>query len=321
VHTITVDPGRDVGNDRWLNGVNSRAVMVGGFVRNFFREAKRLLTKTYVEWDRDNAPRLGAALAYYTILSLAPLLILTIAVGSLAFGKQAAQGELFGEIKGMVGATGAEAIEQMVRNASKPGHGILASLVGFVALIFGASSVTSELRNALNTIWGRKTESDSGIKEVFTQRSWALLIVLGCGFLLVVSLVVSSTLAGAAKVMANRLPIPEFLIEGLDITLSWLVLTGVFAVLFKYLPDIRLQWSDVFLGAGCTAVLFTIGKFLIGLYLGRASFGSTYGAAGSLVTVLVWVYYSAQIFFFGAEFTQVYTRERRSTMVRLQTAT
>jgi membrane protein len=276
-----------------------------------FSEIKRLLTKTYNEWSEDQAPRLGAALAYYTVLSLAPLLILLLAVAGLVFGDEAARGQLFGELNNMVGPDGAKAIQEMVQNASKPASGILASIIGFLTLIFGASSVAGELKNALNIIWDQP-ESSGGVKEMVKQRSSALVVVLGCGFLLLVSLVVSSSIAAAGSFVANSLPIPEAVMLILNTLLAIAVITGVFAVLFKYLPDVDLQWRDVLLGALFTSVLFAIGKLLIGLYLGKASFGSTYGAAGSLVIVLVWVYYSSQIFFFGAEFTQVYASEHGS---------
>ncbi len=281
-----------------------------------FSALGRLFVKTYCEWNEDQAPRLGAALAYYTVLSLAPLLILMIATAGLVFGRDAAQGQLFGEIRGMVGTAGAAAIEQMVQNAAKPGQGIVASLFGFATLLFGASSVTAELRNALNVIWDQRPDPNSGIKNVVKERSWALFIVLGCGFLLVVSLLISSALAAAGKYMSGLLPVPPGVMEVFNSLLSLVVLTGVFAVLFKYLPDARITWRDVFLGAAFTAALFTFGKLLIGLYLGKAGFGSTYGAAGSLVIVLVWVYYSAQIFFFGAEFTQVYAQRHGSNPPR-----
>jgi membrane protein len=269
-------------------------------------QAKDLLVKSWNEFSEDQAPRLGAALAYYTVLSLAPLLILMIAIAALVFGKEAATGQLFGEIQNMVGKEGAEAIQQMIAGSDKPATGIIASIIGFATLIFGASSVAGELKAALNIIWDRPADSGEGIVGMVTQRSKALGVVLGCGFLLLVSLAVSSMIAAAGTFFTGLLPIPEFVMQAVMFVVSVLVITGVFAVLFKYLPDVNVQWHDVFIGAAFTAVLFTIGKFVIGMYLGKASFGSTYGAAGSLVIVLVWVYYSAQIFFFGAEFTQVY---------------
>ena len=228
------------------------------------------------------------------------------------FGKEAAQGQLFNEIRNMMGTDGAKAIEEIVQNAAKPASGIMASIIGLAMLIFGASSVASELRISLNTIWDQPQDPNEGIKEMVTERSYALAVVLGCGFLLLVSLAVSSVVAGAGKVATGRLPFSEPVLHVLNLVISVLVISVVFAFLFKYLPDVKVQWRDVMLGAVVTAILFTIGKFLIGMYLGKASFGSTYGAAGSLVIVLVWVYYSAQIFFFGAEFTQVYACEHGS---------
>jgi membrane protein len=277
-----------------------------------FSGLKRLFSRSYSDFNEDQAPRLGAALAYYTALSLAPLLILLIAIAGFVLGKEAAQGQLFEEIRNMVGADGAKAIEDMVQNASKPASGIVASIIGLGTLVFGASSVASELRTSLNTIWDQPQDPNEGIKEMVTQRSYALVVVLGCGFLLVVSLAISSIVAGAGKVATGWLPFSEPVLHALNLLISIAVITVVFAFLFKYLPDVNVQWRDVMLGAAVTAVLFTIGKFLIGMYLGKAGFGSTYGAAGSLVIVLVWVYYSAQIFFFGAEFTQVYACEHGS---------
>jgi membrane protein len=272
-------------------------------------QAKDLLVKSWSEFNKDQAPRLGAALAYYTVLSLAPLLILLIALAALLFGKEAATGQLVSQIQGMVGKEGAEAIQQMIAGASKPTSGIVASIIGFLTLLFGASSVAGELKAALNIIWDRPPESGDGVVGMVTQRSKALGVVLAGGFLLLVSLTVSSLVAAAGAFFTDILPIPEFIMHAALFVLSLLVIAAVFAVLFKYLPDVNVQWHDVFIGAIFTSFLFTIGKFAIGMYLGKASLGSTYGAAGSLVIVLVWVYYSAQIFFFGAEFTQVYAEE------------
>lgn len=284
-------------------------------------ELKRLLVKTYEEWSEDQAPRLGAALAYYTCLSLAPLLVIIIAMAGLIFGKEAASGELFHQIKDMVGAEGAKAIQEMVRSASKPSSGIFASVIGFATLLFGASSVASELRYSLNVVWDQPVNTDSGIKDLVKERSYALAVVLGCGFLLVTSLVVSSVLSAAGKYVSHLLPMPGFVFQTFDFLITFAVPTGVFALLFRYLPDVDIEWKDVLLGAAFTSVLFNIGKLLIGLYLGKASVGSAYGAAGSLVILLVWVYYSSQIFFFGAEFTQVYANTyRRKPVPKVKTA-
>ena len=224
------------------------------------------------------------------------------------FGKQAAQGQLLNEINNMVGTQGGQAIQEMIKSASKPSSGIIASIIGFLTLIFGASSVAGELKASVNVIWDLPVKS-GGVKEMIKQRSTALAVILGCGFLLLVSLVVSSAISAAGKFVADMLPMPELVLQVLGFVLSFAVITGVFAVLLKYLPDVHVEWRDVLAGAAFTALLFTIGEYLIGMYLGKAGFASTYGAAGSLVIVLVWVYYSSQIFFFGAEFTQVYSNE------------
>jgi membrane protein len=272
-------------------------------------QVKALLARSWQEFNKDQAPRLGAALAYYTILSLAPLLILLMAIAGLVLGREAVQGQLFGQINSMVGAEGAKAIQEMIAGASKPSSGIIASVLGVLTLLFGASSVAGELKSSLNIIWGRPQNDAGGITGMVKDRSQALGVVLAGGFLLLVSLVISSAISAAGTFMSGVLPLPEFVLQALNFVLSLLVITGVFAVLFRYLPDVQIEWHDVLIGAMFTAVLFTIGKFLIGMYLGKASIGSAYGAAGSLVIVLVWAYYSAQIFFFGAEFTQVYAEE------------
>lgn len=270
---------------------------------------RRLLLRTWTEWNADQAPRIGAALAFYSMLSLAPLLILLIALAGLIFGDEAARGQLFGQIESLVGRQGAVAIQEMVKNAAKPGSGILASVIGFVTLIAGASSVAAELQNALNQIWTKRVDTQAGIKDIVTQQGRALGVVLASGFLLLISLAVSSGIAAVGAWFSNLLPLPEAALSALNFLIGLLVITGVFAVLFRYLPMVPVQWRDVMPGAVFTSVLFSAGKLVIGLYLGKASFGSTYGAAGSLVIVLVWVYYSAQIFLFGAEFTQVYAAE------------
>jgi membrane protein len=275
-----------------------------------FNDLKRLFSRAYTDFNDDQAPRLGAALAYYTALSLAPLLILMIAIAGLVFGKEAAQGQLFTQIQGMVGPEGAKMIEEMVRNAAKPSSGVIASIIAFATLLFGASSVANELRLSLDAIWDQSPAD--GIKSMVKERSLALLTVLGCGFLLLVSLTVSSVVAGAGAALAKWLPFSEPVLYLLNLALSLAVLTVVFGFLLKYLPDVRMKWRDILPGSAVTSLLFMIGNSLIAMYLGRASFGSTYGAAGSLVIVLVWVYYSAQIFFFGAEFTQAYACERGS---------
>ena len=284
-------------------------------------EWKHLLATTWKEWNEDQAPRLGAALAFYTVLSLAPLLILMIALAGLIFGEEAARGQLMGQIEGLVGGEGGKAIEEMVANANKPGSGIMASIIGFALLIFGASTVANELKQSLNQVWDVDPNATGGtVKDMVKQRSKALVVVMGCGFLLLVSLAVSSVLAAAGSFLGHLLPLPESVLHLLNALVGILVITGVFAFMFRYLPDVDIQWHDVWLGALFTSILFAIGKFAIGMYLGKASIGSSYGAAGSLVVLLVWVYYSAQIVFFGAEFTQVYADTHGSDPNKKRTA-
>lgn len=265
-----------------------------------------LIKETFTEWTRHNAPKLGAALAYYTVLSLAPLVIVVIAVIGLVFGRDAAQGQIMAEIQGMVGSQGAQAIQTVVANASKPASGIIASLLGLLTLFFGASGVFVELRDSLNRIWEVPPRPDGVIWSMIRERFLSFGMVLAIGFVLLVSLILSAGLAAAGAYVSGFLPIPAWILEIANSVLSLLVFTALFALIYMVLPETDIAWSDTLLGAAVTSVLFTIGKYLIGLYLGTASIASTYGAAGSLVIVLIWVYYSAQVFFFGAEFTHVY---------------
>jgi membrane protein len=277
------------------------------------KELSGLLKETVVEWSDDNVPRLGASLAFYTLLSLAPLLVVVVAIAAIAYGKQAAQGELFGQISGLVGPQGARAIQGLLEGAYKPGTGLLATILGLLTLAVGASSVVVELRSALNTIWHVPATSDgmglSSVLQLLKERFYSFGLVLGVGFLLLVSLVLNTFLAAFGKFFGSILPAPEWLLQAATSLISFLVITGLFAMIYKLVPDVRLKWSDVIVGSSVTALLFSVGKHLIGLYLGKASFGSTYGAAGSLVVVLVWVYYSSQLFFLGAEFTKIYTQK------------
>jgi len=281
-------------------------------------EALPLLKETYNEWDRHEAPKLGAALAYYTVLALAPLLIVVIAVIGFVLGADAARGQIVAQIQGMVGSEGAKAIETVISNANKPATGIVASILGLVTLFVGASGVFGELRDSLNRIWDITPRATEGIVSQIRSRFLSFGMVLAIGFLLLVSLAVSAGLAAAGKFMGNMLPLPPFVFEALNLLVSVAFITVLFAMIFRFLPDERIAWSDVWLGAFTTALLFSIGKVAIGMYLGKASVGSAYGAAGSLVIVLVWVYYSAQIFFFGAEFTHVYSQRFGSLKGKLK---
>jgi membrane protein len=265
-----------------------------------------LLKKTYINWSNHHAPRLGASVAFYTLLSFAPLLILTVAVVALVFDQHRAQAGLIDQARQMIGDRGADTVKSLLANAQKPSSGLMASIVAFVTLLFGASGVFTELRDALNIIWDAEPKNTSGLLGMVKERLFSFGMVLSVGFLLLVSLIISAGLAVLGKFFSQLLPLPAFVFETVNFAVSFMVVTLLFTLLFKFVPARQISWRDVRIGAVGTALLFTIGKFLLGFYLGKASVGSGYGAAGSLVAVIVWVYYSAQIFFFGAEFTRVY---------------
>ena len=265
-----------------------------------------LLKETFSQWTNDRAPRLGAALAYYTVFSFVPLVVIIIALVGLVFGQEAAQSYILEQLSALVGEQSAEGIKDMIRRASEPATGLIASGIAFITLVVGASGLFAELQDSLNTIWGVIRKESGGFWRLLKDRFVSLLAVLGTGFLLLVSLVLSAGLAAFGKWFGGWLPVSEFVLQALNIFVSIVVITGLFALMFKLLPDATVAWKDVWIGAFLTAVLFTLGKFAIGLYLGKSDIGSSYGAAASLVILLVWVYYSAQIFLLGAEFTQVY---------------
>jgi len=271
-----------------------------------------LFKQAYIEFGEDKAQRLGAALAFYTIFSLAPLLLIAIAIAGLVFGREAAQGEIFDQLRTVFGPQAAAAIQEMVKSAAKPKSGTIATVVGIVTLLFGAAGVFGQLKDALNTIWNVEPKKEGGLLKMLKDRFLSFAMVLGTGFLLLVSLVLDSAIAAAGHFLGNRLPGGEALWQGIQLVVSLGVVTLLFALIFRFLPDVHPSWRDVWLGAVFTAVLFVIGKFALGLYLGKSAVGSSYGAAGSLVVLLLWVYYSAQILFFGAEFTQVYARSHGS---------
>jgi membrane protein len=275
-----------------------------------------LLKESFQEWKEDEALQLGAALAYYTIFSIAPMLLVVIGVAGLAFGREAVQGQLDNQIQGLVGAQGADAIQTMVANAGRHREGgILATIIAFVTILFGATGVFTQLQTSLNHIWDVKPKPDQGIKGLLRARASAFGMLLGIGFLLLVSLVVSAALSAVGSYMSGLFPGAEMILQALNFVVSFGVITLLFAMMFRFLPDVKIAWRDVWFGAAVTALLFTIGKFLIGLYLGNSSVASVYGAAGSLVIVLLWAYYSSQILFIGAELTQVWARHRGSHIV------
>lgn len=266
-----------------------------------------LLKDTVLAWIDDYAPSMGAALAYYTVFSVAPLLLIVIAVAGLAFGDEAARGAVVEQIGGLVGQDGAKAIESMLVSLSEPAAGTLTALLSFLTLLVGATTVFAELQSALDRIWRvPKRKKPSGVWELLRARVLSFGMILGIGFLLIVSLVASAALAAIGRYWAPGGAEGELIGHLLDMVLSFGMVTVVFAMIYKIMPHANVRWPDVWLGALVTAVLFTIGKLLIGLYIGKTGVATGYGAAGSLVIILVWVYYSAQIFLLGAEFTWLY---------------
>ncbi len=267
-----------------------------------------ILKQTMAQWIEDKAPRLAAALAFYTIFSLAPLLVVAVAVAGAVFGEDAARGAISAQFEDLAGASGALLIETALKNASQRGAITLAGIIGLLTLLFGATAVFAQLQDALNTIWDVQPEPGRPIQTIVQQRFTAFTMVLGIGFLLLVSLVISAILNGLQEYASEALPGLDFAWRFANIGISFGITTLLFAMIFKLLPDVHIVWGDVWIGAIVTAILFTIGKSLIGLYLGQSGIGSIYGAAGSLAVILIWVYYSGLILFLGAEFTQVYSR-------------
>lgn len=278
-----------------------------------------LLKDTFSEWQEDKASRLAAALAYYTVFSLAPLVIIAIAIAALVFGQEAAQGRIDEQIEGLLGSQGADAVQDMIKNSRKAEQGTIATLISVGILLFGASGVFGQLQDSLNTIWEVAPKPGRGIKGFIKDRFLSFSMVLGIGFLLLVSLILSAGLAGVGNYFGHLMPGLPFL-QALNFLLSFGIVTVLFALMFRVLPDAKIAWGDVWIGAAITSLLFTLGKYLLGLYLGNGSVGSTYGAAGSFVVLLLWVNYSAQILFFGAEFTQVYANKYGSRIVPAKNA-
>lgn len=267
-----------------------------------------VLKQTIKEYGEDKLSRLAAALAYFTIFSIAPVLVIIISVAGLILGQQAVQNEIAGQIEGLVGSEAAIMIQDMIASASDTGSSTIATIVGVALLLFGATGLFAQLQDSLNTIWEIKPAPESGIKKFITKRIFSFTMILGIAFLLLVSLVISAALAAVTRYFEGLLPGSDVLWQVLNYVITFGVITLLFAMIYKILPDAKIAWSDVWLGAAVTAFLFMIGQFAIGLYLGRSSVSSSYGAAGSLVVILLWVYYSAQILFIGAEFTQVYAK-------------
>jgi len=269
-------------------------------ILDFLREVAR-------EWRDDDALIQGAALAYYALFAMAPLLVLIIAVAGLVLGRTAAQGRLVEQMQDLMGPQGAHMVEGMIEHVSSPASGIAATLGSLVTILLGASGVVGQLRTSLNRIWGVRARP-GGVRGMVRQRLAALGLIVGIGMLMLVSVTLSAVLSAVREVLATHVPLLSRLLPAANFALSFLLATALFGMIYRVLPDVDLGWGDVILGAAVTALLFTIGKSLVGLYLGRAGVTSVYGAAGTLVFVLLWVYYSAQILLLGAEFTEVYSR-------------
>jgi membrane protein len=269
-------------------------------------------TKAVYSWLDDPAPTMGAAIAFYTVFSLAPILVMVIAVAGLAFGQKAAEGALFGELAELVGPESAGAVQGILKNASSTRSGIIATAVGIGTLLIAATAVFGELQSALNVIWKAPPVGSLGLWYLLKSRLLSLSIILVIGFLLFVSLVISAALAVFSDYLDRILPGLTIILQIVHPTFSFAFATVLFAMMFKILPDNPVEWQDVWLGAAVTALLFTVGKHLISLYIGSSNMASTYGAAGALIIVLVWVYYSAQIVLLGAEFAKAYGDQRRA---------
>ncbi|HLK63125.1 MAG TPA: YihY/virulence factor BrkB family protein [Bryobacteraceae bacterium] len=266
-----------------------------------------LVKRAYSQWNLHEVPRLGAALAFYTVLSLAPLLIVVVSIAGIVFGKTHVQTEILTQVTALIGNEGAAAVRAMLENAHRPTSGAIATGIGILTLLFGASGVFGELRSSLDKIWEvTAASSKGGLIGMVRERLFSFGMVLAVGFLLLVSLVISAVIAALGKSFSGLLPLPEIVLHAITFVVTFATISVVFALIFQYVPEKRLPWRDVLAGGVFTSLLFSVGKFLIGLYLGKAGVGSAYGAAGSIVVITVWIYYSAQIFFFGAELTRAY---------------
>ena len=266
-----------------------------------------LVKKSVVSWSDDYAPSMGAALAYYTVFSIAPLLLIVISIAGLIYGEEAARGAIFTQISGLVGDEGAAAVQGLLKSVNKPSESIVATIVGVITLLLGATTVFGELQDALNRIWRAPALTDSGgLWSLLRRRLLAFGMILTIGFLLIVSLLLSAATAAISTWMGSGFIGWEALLHIINFSISFGVTTVLFAMIYKIMPRVNIAWRDVWLGAAVTSLLFSIGKFLIGLYIGKTSVASGFGAAGSLAVLLVWIYYSTQVFLMGAEFTWVY---------------
>lgn len=271
-----------------------------------------ILIQTVQQWQHDKTARVAGALAFYTMLALAPLLLIIVSILGLVTDRNTVEGEVYDQVAEVVGERSADLVQNMVSSANQSQSGGIAAIVGIVTLIFAATGIFGQLQEALNTVWEVDVKPDEGILRTVKRRLWATVMLPLSGVIVLLSLVVDTALSAVAAFLGDQIPnlAYVYLLQILSFVVFATVLTLVFAVIYKYLPDVRIGWDDVLTGAAVTAVLFAIGQFLLSFYLTRGSVTSTYGAAGTFMAILLWVYYSAQIFLFGAEFTQVFTRHR-----------
>ena len=268
-----------------------------------------LIKQAVQAWSDDYAPSMGAALSYYSVFSMAPLLLIVISVAGLVFGEEAARGELFGQLAGLMGADAAKTMETLLISVNKPAQGIVSTLIGIGVLLIGATTVFGELQNSLDRIWRAPTRATSGgLWNLLHTRLLSFGMVLGIAFLLMISLVLGAVVSALGKWWGDAFIGWEIVAQLINIVLGFALTTGVFAMIYKIMPRVQVRWYDVWIGSAITALLFTVGRFLIGLYIGKSGVASSFGAAGSLIVIFVWVYYSAQVFLMGAELTWHYAK-------------
>lgn len=269
------------------------------------------LKDVFDQWSRDRAMRMGAALSYYTIFSIPPLMIVAIALAGFFFGQEAAEGRIVKEIQGLIGKEGAEAIQGMIRSAKRQDASLIATIIGLGTLLIGASGVFAQLQDSLNSVWGVEPKPDRSWGDMIKERLGSFTMVFGIGFLLMVSLLIDTILTAFTDYFSHLFDsnLIALLLRFTNYGVSFIIITALFGLMYKILPDVKIAWKDVGLGAVVTSLLFVLGKSVIGLYLGNANIGVAYGAAGSLIVIMVWIFYASLIFLFGAEFTQVYTRK------------
>ncbi len=270
-----------------------------------------LLKKSVASWSAHKAPKMGAALAYYTVFSMAPLIVLLVGIAGIVVEQDTARQEVVAKAAELMGQSGADTVETILENSAKKGGGIVATVIGAVTLLLGASVVFAELQDSLNTIWEVAPRKQPWT-TLIRKRLLAFSMVFALGLLVLLSLVASAVIAGVGAYLRGRVPGFDLLWEGVNTVVLLAIVTLLFATIFRFLPETRIAWRDVWTGAAITGALFILGKFLLGIYIARSAFSSAYGAAGSLIVILLWVFYSAQIFFFGAEFTRAFARRHGS---------